>query len=268
MEFPDLAYYPDAFNYETAEQSSDAKLWEIGAYYHVDIADIRWKHFVGLLQQKYGVEIIGYSEFTGNLDRIFAGSLLVQGNDAIIGYNSSSRQPLGRRHFTVVHEGVHYFDDAVTNAPSQSFSDIAEHDDYTPEEQLQENHANYTASLLMCNDIALERALYSDCDCSDIEAEFQMTNKAVMTRITNYLNYNLNIPRNVAYRLSGAFGRGDTAERRSFLNILVPHYLEIKQWIDDIDNQSFLSLEELYNGWGKELPNSHWYQAQHIEFAG
>lgn len=255
---------PNQIEYDEAKDSVQQKLDEISSYFDLNIGEIKWNHFRDLLIHKYDVQIVPFV-FTGKLSKIFAGSLYFDNGEALIGYNDSLEQSENRKHFTIMHEGIHYFDDAKNGTNKESFSDLLDNKNYSDTELIREQHADYSASLLMCNDIAFESSMKQGLDHSQMEREFQMTPAAIWVRVLNFLMFNLSMTQTAAVYLANTYSKGDSKERRSFLPFFITNKSLIKVWGYD-EYRTNDSLQELYNelGYDGKIPNSYWYQLQHL----
>lgn len=188
------------------------------------------------------------------------------GKHPIIQYNNSVTQSEERQHFTVVHEGVHFFrhkDDP--NAIGEHFADIVEHSAYSDDEKIEELITNQAASIIMLNDVALKKCMYNNWSFGKIAGFYGMSCPALFERLVNYLHFNLSIKENTAHYLVGRFRFGDTIEACEFLPILITNF---DNFIE-LSNRTSLTgndLDEFYKelGLGNTAPTSHWYQLQHI----
>ncbi|WP_318766610.1 hypothetical protein [Lactiplantibacillus carotarum] len=240
-------------------------LKEISTTYSIKTVDIRWENFVHLLREKYAISIAAYKDFAGNLAHIFAGSLLVTSAGSAIGYNATSFQVSGRRRFTIVHEGVHFICDAQRGKVSQSFSDLLKNKNYSTVELQEEDNANFVASLLMCNDLALVSSMRNGDNIRDFCAKFGFTHAAAWTRIYNYLFYSFGIPSHRAAVLANAYASGEELERQTFLNVLISNKSSFWNYMDTQTSFSNLEFSKLSNEWNDRVStSSHFYQFQNL----
>ena len=255
----------DGFYYNCATHTADNILNEISSTYQIDLLNIRWKHFVNLLKEKYSVSIEPHVFNDPNLNARLAGVAML-GNYPLIQFNNSIMQSEERKHFTIVHEGVHFFrhkDDP--NAEGEAFTDIIENSAYSPEEQAEELITNQTASIIMLNNSALLACMQNRWSYGKITGFYGMSGSALFERLVNYLHFNLKIKSESARYLVGRFRYGDTVEACGFLPILITNFDKFVDWFDDFPLTGNM-LDELYLnlGLGFETPASHWYQLNHI----
>lgn len=249
--------------YKKYEQTANNILNEISDYYALPKIQIRWSDLANLLNDKYDVIITPYTLFKGKTSQIFAGSLYVDSTGAIIGYNATSQQKPSRQHFTIVHEGVHYFCDINTTS-SQSFSDLLQKQDYSKEEQKQEDNANFVASLIMCNDESLIQCLSKGYSFTKLMNEFGMSSNAMWTRIYNYLHYNLAIPHNRSKILTSAFENGDSLDRRTFLNVFIKNKQAFLRYCKDVYIFSPNDVRKMFSNIHVSFNGSYFYQLQNL----
>lgn len=249
--------------YKKYEQTANDILNEISNYYSLPKVQIRWSNLANLLNDKYNVIIVPYTLFEGKISQIFAGSLYADSTGTIIGYNATSQQKPSRQHFTIVHEGVHYFCD-VNNTSSQSFSDLLQKQAYSAEEQKQEDNANFVASLIMCNDECLLQCLSKGYSFVELMGEFGMSSNAMWTRIYNYLHYNLEIPHTRSKTLTSAFENGNSLDRRTFLNVFIKHKQRFLRYFRDIYIFSSNDVRKMFSNIHIPFNGSYFYQLQNL----
>ena len=255
----------DGFFYDRAVQTANDVLTEITYAYQTDLPSIRWRHFVSLLREKYSVTIEPHIFNDPNLNARLAGIAML-GNHSLIQFNDSTMQSEERKHFTIVHEGVHVFrhkDDP--DAEGEAFTDIIENSAYSPEEQVEELITNQATSIIMLNDSALLECMKNNWGYGKIGGFYEMSASALFERLVNYLYFNLQINPVTARYLVGRYRCGDTAEARAFLPLLINHFDYIVDWFHDFPLTGNM-LNELYLnlGIGIQAPASHWYQMRHI----
>lgn len=251
--------------YKQYHDKASAILEEISQYLDIPIVNIRWQHFKMLLEEKYNITIHDYINFSGKVAQRVAGSLYADPNGGEMGVNTSAAQPKGRQHFTLVHEGVHFICDVRTHNFPQFFSSILAKRKYSPEEQAQENNANYIAGILMCNDKALTEALSSGNDIYDLCENFDFTQSAAWTRIFNFLKFTCNIPTKRAATIASAYRSGETVERRNFLNVLIKEFHSFSHFVNTQTFFSSPNFDKLYRKLNtKTKTASHFYQFQSL----
>lgn len=255
----------DGCYYDYATQTAGDVLKEITSVYQTDLLDIRWRDFINLLREKYSVAIEPHIFNDPNLNARLAGVAML-GNYPLIQFNDSTMQSEERKHFTIVHEGVHVFrhkDDP--DAEGEAFTDIMENSAYSPEEQVEELITNQAASIIMLNDSALLTCMQNNWGYGKIGGFYEMSASALFERLVNYLHFNLQINSSTARYLVGRYRCGDTTEARNFLPLLISHFDYIVDWFHDFPITGN-ALDELYLnlGIGFEAPTSHWYQLRHI----
>lgn len=255
----------DDFCYDCATKTANSVLNEISSTYEIDLPNIQWKHFADLLTENYSVKIEPHKFSDYNLSTRFAGVAML-GDYPLIQFNDSITQSEERKHFTVVHEGVHFYrhkDDP--NAKGEAFTDIIENSAYSSEEQTEELITNQTASIIMLNDIALTNCMKNHWSFGKIASFYGMSSSALFERLVNYLHFNLKIKSESARYLVGRFRYGETVDACGFLPILITNFDKFVDWFDDFPLTGDM-LDELYMnlGIGFEAPVSHWYQINHV----
>ena len=76
--------------------------------------------FKQLLKEKYDVIFLPNADYTGIAAEKVAGSITCDGYNTIIEYNDTYTQTTERKHYTIVHEGVHFYCDLNKGQTSKS----------------------------------------------------------------------------------------------------------------------------------------------------
>lgn len=240
-------------------------LHDISKEVNKKIDQIKWYDFKYLLEHKYSVIVAPYDKFSGPIAGILAGSLEYTPEGSVIGYNSTIAQVPGRRHNTIVHEGIHFLCDARKGHHSQSFSDLITRGNYSVSEKVQESRAEYITSLIMCNDEALMGCMLKHPTFDDFCSQFEMSKGAAWTRIFNYLFYTFGLPEHRSRILASAYKDGESADRKSFACVLIAHQRSFWQFMSHNTNFSVSQYEKLYASWNiKPKGNSHFWQLQNL----
>lgn len=255
----------DSFYYDQAKETAESVLREITSSYEPSITNIQWHHFITLLKEEYGVAIEPHVFKNNTLNARFAG-VCELGDHPLIQFNNSTFQNEERQHFTIVHEGVHYYRHKNdSDAEGETFSDIIQNASYPSEEQTEELITNQAASIIMLNDAALTKCMSNRWSFGKIAGFYGMSPSVLFRRFVNFLYFNLNINFEASHYLVGRFRYGDTTEARSFLPLLINYFDYFVDWFHDFPLTGD-TLDELYMnlGVGFEAPTSHWYQLKHV----
>lgn len=251
--------------YSASVDTASNILNEIHQVYSVPFYEITYSDFYKLLTEKYGVKIEPYIFKNLWLNRHFAGTVRM-GRHPIISYNDSLYQAEGRKHFTVCHEGSHYYrhkDDPDNEG--EHYSDILENGKYSAQEKDEEAIADECASILMLNDYALEYHMRRLDNFYRVKEETGMSNKALFHRIADYLENVLQIPYSTAGFLAYKYQYG-TGGYQTFLPFFITNFEQVNDWaLDPFEDHDRTSFAELYDqrGW-YDLPDVHWSQIKRI----
>ena len=202
--------------YSSYKKIADSICSEISSQIGIPSRNVHWDNFQQLLKEKYNVIFFPNADYTGIAAKKVAGSITCDGYNTIIEYNNTYTQTTERKHYTIVHEGVHFYCDLNKGQTSKSISDSSDHTLVQPTNYAIEKRAEVTASLIMCSDFELEQNLKQGMTFSENCDFFQMSKSAMWYRIKNYLQFNLGIPQKEAKKLVDAYRYGEKKERSSY----------------------------------------------------
>lgn len=250
--------------YPVAQENAKNIVSEIQQAYNVAQPDVNWTYFAYLLKNKYGV-IFDSKQFTNPiLAKRFAGAMMIGKGGSVISYNNGAYQSRARRHFTIVHEGVHYMAHKDDLKNGECYSEILENGSYSPEEMQEELLTNQTTSLVMLNDEALLECMHTGKRCYTVADLYGMSGKAIFYRMVNYLRFNLGVASEAALYLAGRYCYGSTPAACTFLCFFINNFEDIMEWVKN-GYHAFVHWLEFCNDIGyTNVPSSYWYQINHL----
>lgn len=227
--------------------------------------ELRWYHYK-LFSQELDDLVVDSRETSQSSAKVFSGFVKRIDEFYFLFVNNSIKSD-GRRHFTFCHEFYHYLYHFGKGLGTE-FNDLISDNGYSEDIEPVELEADIGASLMMCSDEVLIAGLKNNWDWQKFCLELEMSQAALKIRITNYLQYNLQIPRDRAVTLSGAYTKGGTPERRNFLNVLITNWDFINSEFQKLPSLRFMSGYEYDQMYTKlnitRKPASHYHQAQNL----
>lgn len=195
--YPDLDQDDMNRAYKEAEKNVETIREEIAQYYLLEVTSLKHHHYVDYCKDVLDVEFAKYN-FKDKAANIIAGSLLVQGEDKIIGINGTMNG--GRQRFTELHEICHLFFDIDTEASGQNFTELLSNENYNPSEQFREAVANFGASMMLIPEEAMFKSILEKRDLQQgFSMQFGSSYSANFTRLRDYLMIGLKISSYHAY---------------------------------------------------------------------
>lgn len=247
--------------YSSYKKIADSICSEISSQIGIPSRNVHWDNFKQLLKEKYNVIFFSNADYTGIAAKKVAGSITCDGYNTIIEYNNTYTQTTERKHYTIVHEGVHFYCDLNKGQTSKSISDSSDHTLVQPTNYAIEKRAEVTASLIMCSDFELEQNLKQGMTFSENCDFFQMSKSAMWYRIKNYLQFNLGIPQKEAKKLVDAYRYGEKKERSSFLNLLLLNWRNLKDALNLHYCFGYKTKNNILNSWKNPFSTkSQYYQ--------
>jgi hypothetical protein len=247
--------------YQAFHHQASKILQSVAAFFHVPLYDVSYAMIKSWALARYPLKIVGYTFLEEPARSMVAGSLVYDGQTGkgVITFNQN--MPHGRSIFTVIHELIHYICDALTGN-GQDYNDLLTQRGYNSDAAFQELRADYEASLILISDEAIELGIQSGCEEWEFRRKYGVSENCLIVRLAHYIHFVLGIQYSHAFTLAGAYVKGGTPERRSFLPILINNWHDF-YFFATAGNGGMWELNQvrfLYETADLEFCNSHWHQ--------
>lgn len=241
--------------YHTYREKADRLITDIANFFKLQKSEISYTHVIKYFEHRYELMFIFFSadpyeeafkEIGGRIasrEDIRYRSLVknckiefvpVEVETALSGMTTSCYEAnryvihinqnanIGRVIFSILHELSHifaHFEDSSMQMYAAMSSNIANisSGNYPKDLQPIEDEANTLASLLFINDDKLTKALMSNKSFNNLLKENNISGRAMLNRLKNFLIYNCNIHPGIAQSLSLDYRKGFNAEIISIL---------------------------------------------------
>lgn len=177
---------------------------QVAIYFQIHPAYLRWYHFRQYAENVLNFDIV-CRDFGRVSSNIVSGMLYSNCGTVAIGVNTNGKINIGRQHFTMMHELSHGIAHVNGNIQTQSFKDLVSSSNYSKEDIIIENEADFCASIMMISDEALEDAITLDTSFEELCFIFEASKGCVNTRLFNYLIYNLGLPNHTTRTIINKF---------------------------------------------------------------
>lgn len=248
-------YSISSTEYGEYKQIADNIRSDISGYLGIPIYQIHWRDFKNFLEKRFNVTFFPNDSYHGIVAKKISGSITCDGQNTVIEYNNTPDQIAERKHYTIVHEGVHFYCDLKKGKKDTFINDSLDKNLIQPSDYYIEKRAEVTASLIMCSNKELKANLIEGMPFSENCHFFEMSQAAMWYRIKNYLQFDLYIPKHEAKKLVDAYRYGESIERSHFLNLLLANWESFQRIII---NQYYFGIpctlvNNLLYEWNSEL---------------
>lgn len=162
-------------------------MFKVADYFELSFEELKHYHYRIYCQQVLGYEF--HPIITGKYSKEKLSANINFSDDiAIIVYNPNVKSR-GRINYSISHEISHAIMEHYKNG-TQTFAELVNEGNYSPEEKVIEYEANVGASLLLLNDYALKDCINSCLTFRQIAHKFEMSYQALTVRLCNYLKFN------------------------------------------------------------------------------
>ena len=162
----------------------------VANYYKIEMQDLRHYHFTKYCEDVLDFTFIEY-DFKTKLNNVLAGTTFKQDEIIVICINQNMIE--SRKNFTRMHEITHAVFHAKGNL-NQNFAEYIDKKQYTYQDYRYELEADYGASLLIANDMVINKCLENKLTFEEIKVMLQCSKQALQNRLINYFYFTVKLP--------------------------------------------------------------------------